>query len=327
MEVIRNPDPLSILVTGGAGFIGSHLVDRFLADGEQVTVLDNFNDFYEPAIKRANVATHRQSDNYTLIEGDIRDAALLEQVFEEGSFDQVIHLAAMAGVRPSVMNPVLYHEVNLIGTMNILEGMRRFSVPRLIFASSSSVYGNNEKVPFSESDSVDQPISPYAATKKAGELMAYTYHHLYGIKTACLRFFTVYGPRQRPEMAIHKFTDRILRGEEIEVYAEGRSRRDYTYIDDIIDGVMAARSLECEYEIINLGRSDTVTLSDLITKIEQALGKKAKTRLMPSQPGDVHQTFADITKARALLGFDPKTAIDDGIRKFIAWYLERRGTK
>jgi UDP-glucuronate 4-epimerase len=327
MDVKRNRRPHSILVTGGAGFIGSHLVGRLLADGERVTVLDNFNDFYDPAIKRANVAAHCQFDNYSLVEGDIRDAALVGRVFENGSFDQVIHLAAMAGVRPSVMNPVLYHEVNLIGTMNILESMRRFSVPRLIFASSSSVYGNNEKVPFSESDSVDHPISPYAATKKAGELMTYTYHHLYGIKTVCLRFFTVYGPRQRPEMAIHKFTDEISRGEEIEVYAEGRSRRDYTYIDDIIDGVIAAHSLECEYEIINLGRSDTVKLTDLITMIEQALGKKAKTRPLPSQPGDVTQTFADITKARALLGFDPKTVIDDGIRKFVAWYLERRGTK
>ena len=327
MEVIRNSNPLSVLVTGGAGFIGSHLVGRLLADGARVTVLDNFNDFYDPAIKRANVIAHQQYDNYTLVEGDIRDATLVERVFRKGSFDQVIHLAAMAGVRPSVRNPVLYHEVNLIGTLNILEGMRRFSVPRLIFASSSSVYGNNGKVPFSESDSVDHPISPYAATKKAGELMTYTYHHLYGIKTVCLRFFTVYGPRQRPEMAIHKFIDRILRGEEIEVYAEGRSRRDYTYIDNIIDGVMAARHLECEYEIINLGRSDTVTLSDLINKIEQTLGKKAKIRLIPSQPGDVKQTFADITKARALLGFDPKTAIGDGIRKFVAWYLERRGAK
>lgn len=316
----------STLVTGGAGFIGSHLVERLLAQDERVTVLDNFNNFYDPAIKRANVAAHRQSANYSLVEGDIRDAELVRRTFREGNFDQVIHLAAMAGVRPSVKNPVLYHEVNLIGTMNLLEAMRDFHVPHLIFASSSSVYGNNSKVPFSESDPVDNPISPYAATKKAGELMTYTYHHLYGIKTACLRFFTVYGPRQRPEMAIHKFTERICRGEEIEVYAEGRSRRDYTFIDDIIDGIMAARGAECEYDIINLGRSDTVVLADLISKLEQALGKKAKVRFKPSQPGDVSQTFADISKARALIGFEPRVSIDDGLRRFVDWYLNKRGS-
>ena len=327
MQAKQGSRSKSVLVTGGAGFIGSHLVDRLLTAGERVTVIDNFNDFYAPAIKRANVVAHGQHDNYKLVEGDIRDSVLVDRVFRTGGFEQVIHLAAMAGVRPSLQNPVLYHDVNLIGTMNILEGMRKFEVPHLIFASSSSVYGNNEKVPFCESDSVDHPISPYAATKKAGELMTHTYYHLYDIKTVCLRFFTVYGPRQRPEMAIHKFTDRISRGEEIEVYAEGRSRRDYTYIDDIIDGVMAARQLDCGYEIINLGRSDTVTLTDLIAKIERALGKKAKTRMLSSQPGDVKQTFADISKARALFGFDPKTSIDNGIEKFVAWYLEKRGTK
>ena len=317
----------SVLVTGGAGFIGSHLVDRLLARGERVTVLDNFNDFYDPAIKRSNVAAHKQFPSYCLVEGDIRNAELVRHTFQDGSFDQVIHLAAMAGVRPSVKNPVLYHEVNLIGTMNLLEAMRDFKVPHLIFASSSSVYGNNSKVPFSESDQVDNPISPYAATKKAGELMTYTYHHLYGIRTACLRFFTVYGPRQRPEMAIHKFSERICRDAEIEVYAEGRSRRDYTYIDDIIDGIMAARDADYEYEIINLGRSDTVVLADLIGKLERALGKKAKVRFMPSQPGDVSQTFADISKARTLLGFEPRVSIDDGLRRFVDWYLNQRGSK
>lgn len=314
-----------ILVTGGAGFIGSHLVDRLLVQGEQVTVIDNFNDFYDPAIKRNNIQAHHDYDGYTLIEGDLRDADLVRRTFKSGQFNQVIHLAAMAGVRPSVQNPELYQQVNLIGTMNILEAMRDFSAGHLIFASSSSVYGNNPKVPFSESDSVDNPISPYAATKKAGELMAYTYHHLYGIKTACLRVFTVYGPRQRPEMAIHKFTDRIYRGEEITVYAEGRSRRDYAFIDDIIDGVLACRTAEYDYEIINLGRSDTVVLSDLIAAIEKVLGKKAITRLTSSQPGDLEQTFADITKARRLLGFEPKTSIDNGLRLFIDWYLQERG--
>jgi UDP-glucuronate 4-epimerase len=314
----------SVLVTGGAGFIGSHLVDRLLADGERVTVIDNFNDFYPPAIKRANVEPHLRSDRYTLIDGDIRDAQLVSRVFEEGRFTEVVHLAAMAGVRPSILNPRLYHEVNLIGTGNILEAMRLFAVPKLIFASSSSVYGNNEKVPFAETDPVDHPISPYAATKKAGELMCHTYHHLYGIRTACLRFFTVYGPRQRPEMAISKFTEQIHRGETIDLFAEGKSCRDYTYIDDIIDGIMAARQADCAYEVINLGRSDTVVLSELITHLEQVLGRKAQVRLAPSQPGDVERTFADISRARRLLGFAPRVAIADGLRKFVDWYLNKR---
>lgn len=315
----------SVLITGGAGFIGSHLVDRLLALGEQVTVIDNFNDFYDPAIKRANVAPHLEHANYTLIEADIRDAFQVRTCFRSGDFYQVIHLAAMAGVRPSLRDPVLYQQVNLIGTMNILEAMHEFSVNDFIFASSSSVYGNTEKVPSAESDPVDTPISPYAATKKSGELMAYTYHHLYGIKTACLRFFTVYGPRQRPEMAVHKFTDQIYRSQELVVHADGRSRRDYTYIEDIIDGVMAARKAEYTYEIINLGRSDAVVLSDLVSKIETGLGKKAAVRMAPNQPGDVRQTFADITKAQRLLGFAPKISIDDGLNLFIDWYLQQKG--
>ena len=315
----------NILVTGGAGFIGSHLVDRLLEAGEQVTVVDNFNDFYDPAVKRQNVAGHLKAKNYALVEGDIRDADLVDSTFAGGRFDQVIHLAAMAGVRPSLANPRLYQEVNYGGTANILEAMRRHEVGHLIFASSSSVYGNNKKVPFSESDPVDNPISPYASTKKAGELLCYTYHHLYDIKTACLRFFTVYGPRQRPEMAIHLFTDRITRGEPIEVFAEGRSRRDYTYIDDIIEGVMASRTADYAYEIVNLGRSDTVQLSELIAKVEQAVGRKAKVVYQPTQPGDVHQTFADISKAKRLLGFEPKVSIDDGLRRFVDWYMKKRG--
>lgn len=315
----------SVLVTGGAGFIGSHLVDRLLAQGERVTVIDNFNDFYDPAIKRANVSSHLEYTDYSLVEGDLRDPDLVKKTFHAGSFDEVIHLAAMAGVRPSLDNPTLYYDINLIGSMNLMEAMREHQVWRHLFVSSSSVYGNNEKVPFAESDPVDHPISPYAATKKAGELMAHTYHHLYGIKTACLRFFTVYGPRQRPEMAIHKFTDKIMRGDEIEVYAEGKSCRDYTYIDDIIDGVMACRSAAYDYEVFNLGRSDTVVLSDLVRKIESGLGQTAKIQMKPTQPGDVSQTYADITKAKRLLGFDPKVSIDDGLRRFIDWYLQQRG--
>jgi len=319
--------PESILVTGGAGFIGSHLVDSLLTDSLQVTVIDNFNDFYDPAIKRRNCQKHPEFDNYRLVEGDIRDAEMVNNCFKSGEFTEVIHIAAMAGVRPSIQNPVLYQEVNLIGTMNILEACRKFGVKKYIFASSSSVYGNNPKVPFSESDPVDNPISPYAATKKSGELMAYTYHHLYGIKTACLRFFTVYGPRQRPEMAIHLFTDRIYNGWEISMFGDGASRRDYTFIEDIIAGVRACRKADFDYEIINLGRSDTVRLSELIEKIEKALGKKAKIVSHPHQPGDVEQTYADISKAKKLLSFDPQVSIDAGLEKFVEWYIKEREAK
>lgn len=316
--------PESIVVTGGAGFIGSHLVDRLLAAGHRVTVIDNFNDFYDPAIKRANCRRHLEQAGYHLVEGDIRDPNAVERCFADGPVGEVIHLAAMAGVRPSIKNPVLYQEVNLVGTMNVLEACRRHGVGRYLFASSSSVYGNNRKVPFSEDDSVDHPISPYAATKKAGELMAYTYHHLYGFPTACLRFFTVYGPRQRPEMAIHLFTAKIWRGEEITMFGEGDSRRDYTFIDDIVDGIMAVRQSRFDYEILNLGRSDTVTLRDLICKIEQKLGKRAIMRKLPQQPGDVDQTYADISRASRLCGFAPKVSIDDGLARFARWYINKQ---
>lgn len=316
-----------VLVTGGAGFIGSHLVSRLLDAGEQVTVLDNFNDFYDPTIKRANVAPHLDHRSYTLVEGDLRDSALLKELFKQNQIDQVIHLAAMAGVRPSLANPLLYQDVNINGTMNILENMKAAGVRHLVFASSSSVYGNNEKLPFAEDDAVDNPISPYAATKKAGELLCYTYHHLYGIKTACLRLFTVYGPRQRPEMAIHLFTDRIERGEPIQVFAEGQSRRDYTFIDDIVDGIVAVRTAQYEYEIINLGRSDTVRLSDLIDKLQRMLGRTATLVHLPGQPGDVDRTYASIDKARRLLGYKPKVSIDQGLERFVEWYRSKRGKK
>ena len=313
-----------ILVTGGAGFIGSTLTDSLLAMGHRVTVIDNFNDFYDPAIKRANIINHREYDNYNLVEGDIRDRATVEACFEQYGFDEVIHLAAMAGVRPSIAKPVLYQEVNLIGTMNILESCRKNGVSKLIFASSSSVYGNNEKVPFSETDPVDNPISPYASTKKSGELMVYTYHHLYGIKSACLRFFTVYGPRQRPEMAIHLFTDRIFKGEEITMFGDGETRRDYTFVEDIVGGILSCREKDYEYEIFNLGRSDTVRLSELISKIEKYSGKKAKIKQLPNQPGDVRQTFADISKAEIILGYSPKISIDMGLEKFIDWFIKHK---
>lgn len=310
----------SILVTGGAGFIGSHLVDRLLGAGESVCVLDNFNPFYDPAVKRSNIEAHLEHENYQLIEADIRDKTAVEACFERCSIQEVIHLAAMAGVRPSIEDPSLYQEVNLIGTMNLLEAMRARSIKKLIFASSSSVYGNNEKVPFAESDPVDHPISPYASTKKSGELIVYTYHHLYDIDSVCLRFFTVYGPRQRPEMAIHLFTRKIFQGEEILVFGDGSSRRDYTYIDDIVDGILACRSQKFGYEALNLGRSDTVHLAGLIEKIEKQSGRKARIQRLPIQAGDVRQTFADISKARRLINFEPKVSLDAGLQRFIEWY-------
>lgn len=312
------------LITGGAGFIGSHLVERLLKSGQVITILDNFNDFYDPAIKRDNIRPYLDSSHFNLIEGDIRDTDLINKNYRKYSFDEVIHIAAMAGVRPSIKNPVLYQEVNLIGTMNLLEACRKHNVGKFIFASSSSVYGNNEKVPFSENDPVDNPISPYAMTKKAGELMVYAYHHLYNINAVCLRFFTVYGPRQRPEMAIHLFTDKILRGEEINMFGNGKSRRDYTYIDDIISGIEKCRENNFGYEIFNLGRSDTVRLDELIGKIETCLGKKARVVTMPEQPGDVRQTYADISKASRMFGFKPETSIDAGLERFAEWYLKRQ---
>lgn len=314
----------SILVTGGAGFIGSNLVDRLLKTENRITVVDNFNDFYNPEIKRANIKEHLKHNNYHLVEGDLRDSDTVTELFERSQFDEVIHLAAMAGVRPSIERPVYYQEVNLIGTMNLLEAMKKHNIKKLIFASSSSVYGNNEKVPFSESDPVDNPISPYASTKKSGELMVYTYHHLYQIKAACLRFFTVYGPRQRPEMAIHLFTDLIYNGQPIKMFGNGESQRDYTFVDDIVDGIISCRKFNFDYEIFNLGRSDTVKLSELIAKIESALGKKADIKQLSQQMGDVNRTFADITKAKKILNFEPKISIDDGITKFVEWYRNNR---
>lgn len=314
----------SILVTGGAGFIGSHLVDRLVLAGYRITVLDNFNAFYDPVFKRENCGPHLKQANYRLIEGDIRDRDVVDGCFASGEFGLVIHLAAMAGVRPSIQNPVLYQEVNLIGTMNLLEAARKYSVGKFIFASSSSVYGNNRKVPFGETDPVDHPISPYASTKKAGELMVYTYHHLYRLKTACLRFFTVYGPRQRPEMAIHLFTDRIYYGQPIEMFGDGFTERDYTFVSDIIDGITACMEIDFDYEIFNLGRSDCVTLAALISKLEILLNKKADIVRKPVQPGDVERTFADVSKAGRLLGYRPRVSINDGLEQFVNWYLDRQ---
>lgn len=317
--------PNYICITGGAGFIGSHVVERLLSEGHTVAVIDNFNTFYDPLIKRRNIEPFLANENFKLFETDTRNSDEINNIFSENRFDELIHLAAMAGVRPSIENPVLYNDINLIGTMNLLEACRHNKITKLIFASSSSVYGNNKKVPFSESDPVDNPISPYASTKKSGELMVYTYHHLYNIKSACLRFFTVYGPKQRPEMAIHLFTDKIYNGEEIQMFGDGNSKRDYTFVDDIVDGILSCRTAEYDYEIFNLGRSDTIKLSELIKKIENKLGKKALIKRLKQQPGDVDQTFADISKAKKILHYNPKVSIDDGLEQFIKWYLQTKG--
>ena len=312
----------NILVTGGAGFIGSHLVERLLGEGRwRVTVVDDFNDFYDPSIKRANVRPHEGRDDFRLVEADIRDRAALGRVFDAERFDSIVHLAARAGVRPSLAEPVLYTETNIGGTVNLLELARAHGVRQFVFGSSSSVYGENEKVQFAEDDPVFNPISPYAATKAAGELLCHTYSHLHGLRCVCLRFFTVYGARQRPDLAIHKFARLISEGKPIPVFGDGTTRRDYTYVDDIIAGVRAAVDYEAsDYEVINLGESRTVSLSELIALLEKELGREAVIDRQPAQPGDVPRTFADIAKARRLLAYDPRTQIEEGIRKFVEWY-------
>jgi len=316
-----------VLVTGGAGFIGSHLCHRLLGRGDRVTVLDDFNDYYDPARKRENVAGLRRRPEaadgaFELVEGDIRDAPLVDALFARGAFDGVVHLAARAGVRPSLAQPILYEDVNCIGTLRLLEAARRHGPDVFVFGSSSSVYGINEKVPFAEDDRVEQPISPYATTKRTGELLCYNYHHLYGLKTSCLRFFTVYGPAQRPEMAIHKFTDLLARGEAIPFYGDGSSRRDYTFISDIIDGVVAALDAELGFEILNLGGAETTALGDLVAWIAEALGVEPRIERLPDQPGDVPITYADVSKAGRLLGYAPKVPIREGLRRFVDWYTE-----
>ncbi len=312
----------NILITGGAGFIGSHLVDWLMGEGDwRVTVVDDFNDFYDPSIKRANIAAHLANSNYKLIEADIRDFDALGSAFNKAKFDCIVHLAARAGVRPSLSEPRLYAETNINGTLSLLELARANGVKQFVFGSSSSVYGINEKVPFSEDDPIFNTISPYAATKAAGELLCYSYAHLYDLRIVCLRFFTVYGARQRPDLAIHKFAKLISAGKPIPVFGDGTTRRDYTYVDDIVAGVRAAIDYDAsKYEVINLGESRTVELRELISLLEKALDRNAEIDWQPSQPGDVPQTFADITKARKLLGYDPQTQIEEGIQKFVEWF-------
>lgn len=310
----------TFIVTGGAGFIGSHLVEALLMQGKEVICIDNFNDYYDPAIKEQNISEAKKSTHFHLYRTDIRDREGLKTIFQNHKIECIINLAARAGVRPSLKQPLLYEEVNCIGTMNLLECARTYKIKSFIQASSSSVYGNNKKIPFSESDSVDFPISPYAATKKANELMCHTYHHLYQIPITCLRFFTVYGPRQRPEMAIHKFTRLIDQGEQIPMYGDGSTRRDYTYIEDIIHGIIQAIKKSHAYEVINLGESQTISLKELINCIGKELGKEVQIERFPMQPGDVEQTYADISKAKAILDYNPTTKIETGIKKFIKWY-------
>jgi len=308
------------LITGGAGFIGSHLTERLLQNNFKISCLDNFNDYYDPEIKEQNIKKSLDNNNFKLIRGDILDENILKKIFDQTQFDGIIHLAARAGVRPSLIQPKLYQEVNIRGTINLLELAKEYKIKKFVLASSSSVYGNNKKVPFSESDSVDNPISPYAATKKACELIAYTYASLYNISISCLRFFTVYGPRQRPDMAIHKFAKLIAEGKEIPVFGDGKAKRDFTYISDIIDGIVSSLERCNDYNIYNLGESNVIELIDLISLIEANLGKKAKIKWLPQQPGDVEITFADISKAKKELDYSPQVNVKDGIRMFIKWF-------
>jgi UDP-glucuronate 4-epimerase len=341
---------MNYLVTGGSGFIGSHLIEKLLRNGHSVINIDNFDNFYDYQVKIKNtlesigknsdfefsdketdiprLVSLTHSDQYSLYWQDIRNKKDLENIFKNHHIDMVIHLAALAGVRPSIERPLEYEEVNVRGTMNLWELCKDFNIKKFICASSSSVYGNNEKIPFAETDNVDNPISPYAATKKSGEVIGHVYHNLYHIDIIQLRFFTVYGPRQRPDLAIHKFTKLISENQEIPFYGDGNTARDYTYIDDIIDGITKSiHYLEQNsgvYEILNLGENQVITLSEMVAAIEKALGKTASKKILPMQPGDVTKTNADITKAKDLIGYKPVTNFQNGIKKFVEWFLRKR---
>ena len=307
-------------ITGVAGFIGSHVALALLRRGDRVFGLDNFDPFYARAIKERNLSALKEYPEFRFLEGDIRDAKTLALWGAGESPKALIHLAAKAGVRPSVADPSGYADVNVMGTVRVLSWARDRRAPRILFASSSSVYGGNTKVPFSEDDFVDRPVSPYAATKKAGELLCHTWSHLYGMNIVSLRFFTVYGPAQRPEMAIHKFTRAILEGKDVEIFGDGTARRDFTYIDDIVGGVLGALSAPGGYRVYNLGESATISVTDLVTLLENAAGVRAKRKHLPPEPGDVPVTFADISRARAEIGYDPKTPVEAGVKKFVQWY-------
>ena len=313
-----------ILVTGAAGFIGSHLAETLLARGDAVIGIDDFNTYYDPRIKRDNITTALRNENYKLLKGDIRDAEFVREVFNQEHPDIVVHLAARAGVRPSLQDPNLYHQVNIIGSQHILDACRTRPVSHLVFASSSSVYGGITQTPFTEDMDISRPISPYAATKRMNELMGHVYSHIYGLNVTMLRFFTVYGPRQRPDMAIRKFTRMILRDEPVPMFGDGGTRRDYTYIDDIIDGVVKAIDTPFRFEIFNLGESHTTSLRELIDLIARHAGKPARIEQLPTQPGDVEITYASVDKARRMLGYDPKTTMDEGIARFVEWYSQKK---
>jgi UDP-glucuronate 4-epimerase len=317
---------MRILVTGGAGFIGSHLVEKLLAAGHEVAILDDFNDFYDPQIKRANTAGFAKDASTHHL--DLRDGVAVRNLFHHEKFDTIAHLAARAGVRPSIQHPQLYYDTNVGGTLHLLDAACVAGVERFIFASSSSVYGNSKTVPFSEDQHLTQTLSPYAATKIAAEFLCSTYSHLFRMRVVALRYFTVYGPRQRPDLAIHQFTRRIYAGQPIEQFGDGTTRRDYTYIDDVIQGTMAALKYEgALFDIFNLGESETIQLKDLIAAIQNALGRKAKINWLPEQPGDMPLTCADISKARKLLGYNPTTRFSDGLPRFIEWFLQSARAK
>ena len=315
---------MRVLVTGAAGFIGSHLSEALIERGDEVVGLDNLDDYYSPDIKRRNLEHLLTCAGFTWFEDDVRNNDALNNIGKNHPLDGVVHLAARAGVRPSIRQPALYADVNLAGTTNMLEMARNHEIRNFIFASSSSVYGERKETPFKEVDPVDHPVSPYAATKKAGELLCHTYHHLFGLDVACLRFFTVYGPRQRPEMAIHKFTRLIDHGEQVPMYGDGAARRDFTFIDDIIDGILRSIDQNDGYSVYNLGNNRMVTLEELIGLIGESLGKEPDIDQQPMQPGDVSTTCADITLARREIGYMPATRIEDGIARFTEWYQSQK---
>ncbi len=314
---------MAVLVTGGAGFIGSQVMERLVERGKEVVCLDNFDNFYSPAIKRANIHGLVERGQVRLYEGDILDREFCPQIFRKHRIEAIIHLAARPGVRASLADPGLYQRVNCEGTLSLLELARDFEVDKFVFGSSSSVYGDRSEVPFHEEDGACNPVSPYAASKRAAELFCYSFHHLYGLPVVCLRLFTVYGPRQRPEMAIHKFTRLIEQGQPIEMFGDGSSERDYTYIADIVEGILRAGEAKLDFEIINLGGSHPYRLDYLVSLIEKNLGKKAQVKRLPEQPGDVRVTYADVSKAGRVLGYKPTVSLEEGIASFVHWYRQR----
>ncbi len=317
---------MTILVTGCAGFIGSHTTQALLDKGYNVIGIDNLNNYYNPDWKKQNLAQFKHENNFTFNRTDITDQEALEKIFQEkkGQLKKIVHLAARAGVRASIQQPQLYTQVNVNGTLNLLELAHQYQVPHFIFASSSSIYGDQQKVPFSETDPVNQPVSPYAATKKAGEMLCYTYSDLYDIKMTCLRFFTVYGPAGRPDMAPYLFTEAILKQQPITKFGDGTSQRDYTYIDDIVRGIAAAVDNPFEFEIFNLGNNSPILLNEFISTLEQVIGQSAEIEQLPMQPGDVEKTYADIEKAQKMLNFEPKTGLKQGLSRFVNWYQQHR---